>query len=201
MASTARLLLATNNPNKVQEYSMLLRDIPFLLTTPAREGISVVVEETGTTLQENAELKARTYTSLSRLIALADDSGLEVDALNGRPGPLSARFGGEGISDRQRIALLLNELGGVPWEKRGATFRCVIAIIAPGENNVNLCHGECHGIITFEPRGESGFGYDPIFYLPGLDRTMGELPLEEKNHVSHRGLAARKAGQILEHMG
>ena len=180
---------------------MLLRDIPFLLTTPAREGISIVVEETGATLQENAELKARTYASVSGLIVLADDSGLEVAALNGRPGPLSARFGREGISDRQRLALLLSELSEAPWEKREAAFRCVIAIITSEENNVTLCHGECHGIITFEPRGESGFGYDPIFYLPALDRTMAELSLEEKNRVSHRGLAARKAGQILERMG
>ena len=197
MASIPKLLLATNNPNKVREYSMLLENIPFQLTTLVRESISATVEETGTTMEENARLKATTYASLSGLVALADDSGLEVDALSGRPGSLSARFGGEGISDKQRVAHLLNELRNVPWEKRGARFRCVIAIAAPEEKKVNLCYGECRGIITFEPRGKSGFGYDPVFYLPELGKTMAELSPEEKNRVSHRGRAAHKARQAL----
>ena len=199
MASKPKLLLATNNPNKVREYSALLKNIPFQLTTPDREGISVVVEETGSTMEENARLKAAAYTSLSRLATLADDSGLEVDTLNGRPGLLSARFGGEDISDKQRIVRLLNELEGVPWERRGARFRCVIVIATPGKK-VNLCHGECRGVITFKPRGESGFGYVHIFYLPELDKTMAELSLEEKNRVSHRGIAAHKACQVLQTM-
>jgi XTP/dITP diphosphohydrolase len=133
------------------------------------------------------------------MLALADDSGLEVDALGGEPGPLSARYAGERASDRDRIDYLLSRLKGVPWEKRTARFRCVIALAVPG-GNVEICSGECPGIITFTPKGKYGFGYDPIFYLPELGKTMAELPLAIKNQISHRGQAAHKAHQLLERL-
>jgi XTP/dITP diphosphohydrolase len=136
------------------------------------------------------------FAGQSQLLTLADDSGLEVDALGGEPGRLSARYAGEGASDRDRVDYLLSRLKGVPWPERTACFRCVIAVATPG-GSVEICLGECRGFITLEPRGERGFGYDPIFYLPELDRTMAELPLEIKNRVSHRGQAARKARLIL----
>ncbi|MCK4368168.1 MAG: XTP/dITP diphosphatase [Dehalococcoidales bacterium] len=191
-----KLLLATNNKAKVREYRSLLSRLPFELVSLADQGIATTVSEVGETLEENARLKATVLAAESQLLALADDSGLEVDALGGEPGRLSARYAGEGASDRDRIDYLLAKLKGVPRERRSARFRCVIAIATP-EGEVELCSGECPGIITFEPKGEQGFGYDPVFYLPELDKTMAELPLEVKNRVSHRGQAAREACQLL----
>ena len=195
-----KLLLATNNQAKVREYRSLLQNLPFELVTLAEQGITTVVSEVGESLEENARLKATVLVAQSQLVALADDSGLEVDALGGEPGRLSARYAGEGASDRDRVNYLLSRLKGVPWEKRSARFRCVIAIATP-EGEVEFCSGECRGFITLEPRGEQGFGYDPVFYLPELDKTMAELPLEIKNQVSHRGQAARKVYQVLERLG
>ena len=190
------LLLATNNKAKVREYRSLLQSLPFELVTLAERGITTVVDEVGESLEENARLKASALASESKLVALADDSGLEVDILDGAPGRLSARYAGEGASDQDRVSYLLAKLEGVPLEKRSARFRCVIAVATPG-GRVELCSGECAGLITFEPRGEQGFGYDPIFYLPELDRTMAELSLETKNQISHRGQAARKVAGAL----
>ncbi|MBA7560940.1 MAG: XTP/dITP diphosphatase [Dehalococcoidia bacterium] len=187
-----RLLLATNNRGKARELEELLWELPVELVLPGELGITAEVEEVGGSLEENARLKATVLAKESRLLALADDSGLEVDALGGEPGPLSARYAGEGASDKDRVDYLLAKLKRVPREKRTARFRCVIAIATP-EGEVELCSGECQGFITFEPRGEKGFGYDPVFYFPGLDKTMAELPLEIKNKVSHRGAAAREA--------
>lgn len=195
----SKLLLATNNKGKVREYRNLLQGLPFELVTPAALGITTLVDEVGESLEENARLKATILAAESRLLALADDSGLEVDALGGEPGPLSARYAGEGASDRERVDYLLSRLKDVPREKRTARFRCVIAIATP-DGEVELCSGECQGLITFEPRGEHGFGYDPIFFLPELDKTMAELPLEAKNRVSHRSQAARKARRVLERL-
>jgi len=152
--------------------------------------------ESGQTLESNAELKALQYASDERYVVLADDSGLEVDALGGMPGPMSARFAGEGASDADRIARLLRELESVPREKRTARFRCVIAI-ARMNKVVKLCQGVCQGVIGFEPRGQSGFGYDPVFYIPDVNKTMAELSIQEKNQLSHRGNAARKALEVL----
>ncbi len=192
-----KLLLATNNQAKVREYKSLLHDLPFELVTLAEEGITTVVDEVGESLEENAGLKASILAKESRLMALADDSGLEVDALGGEPGRLSARYAGEGASDRDRVSYLLSRLQDVLWEKRTACFRCVIAVTKPcGE--VQFCSGECRGFITFEPRGEHGFGYDPVFYLPELDKTMAELTLAEKNRVSHRGRATREVYRLLQ---
>ena len=191
-----KLLLATNNQAKVGEYRSLLQNLPYELVTLAEQGITTIVSEVGESLEENARLKATLLAAESQLLALADDSGLEVDALGGEPGRLSARYAGENASDKDRVTYLLLRLKGVPWQKRPARFRCVIAIATP-DGEVEFCSGECQGFITFEPRGEQGFGYDPVFYLPELDKTMAELPLEIKNQVSHRGQAARKAYQLL----
>ena len=196
----AKLLLATSNQAKVGEYRSLLQSLPWELVTPAEQGITTRVSEVGDSLEENARLKATLLAAESQLLALADDSGLEVDALGGEPGRFSARYAGEGASDRDRVSYLLSRLKDVPWQKRSARFRCVIAIATP-DGEVEFCSGECRGVITFEPRGEQGFGYDPIFYLPELDKTMAELPLEVKNQVSHRGQAARKVYQVLERLG
>jgi len=192
-----KLLLATNNEAKVREYKSLLHDLPYELVTLAEQGITAVVSEVGESLEENARLKATVLATKSQLLAMADDSGLAVDALGGEPGRLSARYAGEGASDRDRINYLLARLKGVPWEKRSARFQCVIAIATP-DGKVEFCFGECHGFITFAPRGEHGFGYDPVFYLPELDKTMAELPLTLKNQVSHRGRAARQVYRVLE---
>ena len=195
----AKLLLGTNNQGKVREYMMLLRSLPFELVTPTEQGITTIVSEVGESLEENARLKATVLAEQSQLLTLADDSGLEVDALGGEPGLLSARYAGEGVSDTDRINYLLSRLENVPWPERSACFRCIITVATPS-GVVELCSGECQGFITFEPRGEEGFGYDPIFYLPRLDKTMAELPLEIKNQVSHRGQAARKAYYLLERL-
>lgn len=189
--------MATNNQAKVGEYKSLLSNLPFELVTLVDLGITIRVSEVGESLEENARLKATLFAAKSHLVALADDSGLEVDALNGEPGPLSARYAGDGASDRDKVSYLLSRLEGVPWEKRTARFRCVIAIATP-DGKVEICSGERRGFITFEPKGEHGFGYDPVFYLPELGKTMAELPLEIKNQVSHRGQAARKAYKVLE---
>ncbi len=192
-----KLLLATNNKGKVREYKSLLRRIPFKIVTPSELGITTEVDETGSSFEENAGLKAIALAKESGLLSLADDSGLEVDALGGEPGPLSARYAGEDASDIDRLNYLLSRLKDVPGDRRSARFRCVIAIAAP-DGEVELCSGECRGLITTEPRGYNGFGYDPIFYLPELCKTMAELTPEEKNKISHRAKAAEKAREVLK---
>jgi len=192
-----KLLIATNNRGKAREYKSLLSGIPFELVTPDELGIDADVEETGTTFEANATLKATALAAASHLLTLADDSGLEVDALGGEPGTLSARYAGENASDGDRVNYLLAKMQGVPEGKRQARFRCVIAIATP-EGKVELCSGQCYRIITFAPRGDKGCGYDPIFYLPELGKTMAELPLEVKNKLSHRGRAAAKAWEVLK---
>jgi XTP/dITP diphosphohydrolase len=192
-----KLLLATTNRGKVREYRSLLSDLPFELVTPDEIGINIAVEENYPSYEENARMKAVAYVGASRLTTLADDSGLEVDVLGGEPGIRSARVAGEAAGDKDRIEHLLARLKEVPLEKRTAHFKCVIAIASP-EGRIELCHGECQGLIALEPKGENGFGYDPVFYLSELKKTMAELPLETKNQISHRGKAAREAYRILE---
>jgi XTP/dITP diphosphohydrolase len=194
--SKKKLLLATNNQGKAREYRNLLRGIPCRLVTLADEGITTDVPETGKTFEENARLKATILARESGLLTLADDSGLEIDALGGEPGVFSARHAGENASDADRVSFLLARLRNVPEDKRTARFHCVIAIVSP-EGKVEICSGECRGVITTFPRGDNGFGYDPIFYLPELGRTMAELSAEEKNKVSHRARAAVKAKKVL----
>ena len=176
---------------------MLLCGIPWELTDPLKEGIEVEVREEGRSFEENALLKARAYAEASGSAALADDSGLEVDALGGEPGVLSARYAGRHGDDGANIALLLHKLSGVPWERRKARFRCVIAIAGP-LGYIELCEGICEGFIAFEPRGSGGFGYDPVFFVPEFGKTMAELPLEVKNKISHRAKAAFRAREILQ---
>lgn len=197
MTEFTKLLVATNNSGKLREYASLLDGLGFELITLAGAGITVEIEETGTSMEQNAVLKATGFAELSGLVTLADDSGLEVDALGGEPGPLSRRYAGENASDLERNDFLLVKLRDIPWEKRGARFRCVIAIAAP-DGNVETCEGVCQGMIALEPKGEGGFGYDPIFYLPELERWMAELSLDEKNRISHRAKAAREARRLLE---
>ena len=194
-----KLLLATNNTGKVKEYRSLLQGIPFELVTPKEMGIPMDVEETGTTYEENARLKAYVLSRRSGLLTLADDSGIEVDALDGEPGVMSARYAGENASDAERVNYLLAKMKDIPKEKRTARFRCVIAIAQP-DGQVKFCYGECKGLITFEPQGAKGFGYDPVFFFPERGKTMAELPIEIKNQISHRGRAAQKAMLLLKKM-
>lgn len=190
-----RLLVATHNAGKLAELRDLLRDVPYTLVSLSEVGIDLDVDETGETLEENAVLKATTYARLADLPTLADDSGLEVDALNGAPGVHSARYAGPGATDADRIARLLDNLAAhpQPWTAR---FRCVIAI-ATSDGNIELHGGACEGVIISNPRGDNGFGYDPAFYILESNRTMAELSDAEKNAVSHRGIAARKAAHAL----
>ena len=192
----AKLLLATSNAGKARELAQLLRSVPWELVSLRDEGVDFEVEEVGETLEENAALKARTYARHSGLWALADDSGLEVEALGGAPGVRSRRFVGEGASDADLVAELLRRLSGTPWEQRAARFRSVIAIASP-YGALHLCQGACDGVIGFRPQGAEGFGYDPVFFIPELGRTMAELTLEEKNRISHRAAAARAAEDLL----
>jgi len=192
----AELLLATQNRGKAREYRHLLAGIPYRIITPAEAGITAGVAETGATFEENAVLKATTLAAASGRLALADDSGLEVDALGGAPGVNSARFAGPGASDAERISLLLKKLKDVPEAARAARFRCVIAIAAP-DGRVELASGESRGFITRAPRGAHGFGYDPVFYLPEMGKTMAELLPREKNKISHRARAAARARELL----
>ena len=175
--------------------------MPWKLVSLGERGIAEAGLETGSSFEENATLKAQGYASMSRLTTLADDSGLVVDALGGRPGIYSARYGGR-TTDQERIELLLSELQRVPWENRTARFRCVIAVNPglKGGSDVTLCSGECPGIICLEPRGDNGFGYDPVFYLPDMGKTMAELTFDEKNRVSHRAGAAQRVRPSLEEL-
>ena len=194
-----RLLLATGNRHKQDELKGLLKGIPYELVTPSELGIDDRVEESGCTLEENAALKATAYSIRSGLLSLADDSGLEVAALNGEPGVFSSRYAGENASDVDRVNFLLSKLEEIPKEKRQAKFRCVIAIASP-QGKIDLCSGECAGFITLTPSGKEGFGYDPVFYLPQLGKTMAELSPAEKNSISHRGRAVAKARVLLLNM-
>jgi XTP/dITP diphosphohydrolase len=155
-------------------------------------GVNLHVAETGRTYAANARQKARSFARASGLVALADDSGLEVEALAGAPGVYSARYAGESASSADRIALLLRNLAGVPWDKRQARFVAVIAVAAP-DGRVRICRGSVRGVITLEPRGQGGFGYDPVFFMPPFGCTMAELPEDVKNRVSHRARAAVRA--------
>ena len=192
---TQKLLIATHNAGKLAELRDLLRGVPYTLVSLSDVGIELDVDETGQTLEENAALKATTYAQLAGLLTLADDSGLEVDALDGAPGVHSARYAGPNATDADRIAKLLHNIAPhpQPWSAR---FRCVIAIAAP-EGDTELHGGACEGVIIPHPRGDNGFGYDPIFYIPEQTRTMAELTDAEKNTVSHRAIAARKAADAL----
>ena len=198
---TSQLLIATGNPGKMREYTDLLRDIPFELVSLRDLSITHEVEETGETFEENAWLKASEYAAISGLLTLADDSGLEVDALAGEPGVRSARYGGDACNnDQERVQLLLKNLENVAWEERGARFRCVISVVLPAHSPtlVTQTDGFVAGMIQYTPEGDDGFGYDPVFYLPPYEKTVAQLPLDVKNQISHRANAAQKAADTLK---
>lgn len=190
------LLVATHNQGKIREYRDLLSNLPLAVTWLDQQGVTMEVEETGSTFAANACLKAEQYAQLTGLLTWADDSGLEVDALGGEPGVLSARYGGPGLNDRDRYQRLLAALAAVPAAQRTARFRCVVAIAVPA-GPVYTVEGAVEGVIVDTPRGEHGFGYDPIFYVPEHGATMAELSPGVKNRISHRGQASANAARLL----
>jgi len=191
-----RLLIATHNQGKLLEYSKLLQDLPLALTYLDEIGVREEVAETGNTFAANAVLKAQEYASMTGLWTWADDSGLEVDALQGAPGVHSARFAGPEATDQERFEKLLRELHSHPrpWTAR---FQCVVAVVRPG-TEAETCTGTLEGTITNAPRGSNGFGYDPVFFVPDHGRTLAELPTSVKNEISHRGRASRHAKELLK---
>ncbi len=197
-----KLLIATNNPGKMREIQAILHLFPVQLLTPAAAGLALEVEESGSTYAENAALKARAFAKASGLLTLADDSGLEVEALGGEPGIRSARYAPlPGASDADRRAYLLERLRGIPrppgepgWR---AHFHCTVAIATPA-GQVYFAEGRCDGFIISEERGANGFGYDPLFYMPEWNATMAELDEETKNRISHRARALHNALPILQ---
>ena len=189
-----RFVLATHNPGKLREMGEILKDFGIEVVSPRDLGITVDVEETGTTFAENAMLKAKAICKAANLPAIADDSGLCVDALGGAPGVYSARYGGEGLDDRGRYMLLLSSLRGAPT--RAAHFACAVACAFPSGDTLTA-EGRCDGSIAYAPLGDGGFGYDPVFLLPGTGKTFGQLSQEEKSAVSHRGRALKDfAGKL-----
>jgi XTP/dITP diphosphohydrolase len=197
---TQSLLIATNNPGKVKEIHSLLAGLGIELLTPGSLNLKLEVEENGTTYAENASKKAAAFALASRLVSLADDSGLEVDVLEGRPGLRSARFSPlPGATDADRRAFLLQSLAGRPrpWTAR---FRATVAIAVPGASQIWLTESVCEGEIIPDERGSHGFGYDPIFFLPQVGHTMAELEMGTKNTLSHRALAVQKAIPMLKEL-
>jgi|SRR5579862_711302 len=198
MRPARRLLIATTNPHKVEELRDLLGDIPYSLVGLSELHVSQEVAETGETFVENAILKAAEYATLTGELALADDSGLEIDALGGEPGVYSARWAGADVTYEERFRILLARLENVPAEKRTARFRCVIAVAAPAPHGlIGLTTGVVEGRIADTPAGSGGFGYDPIFYVPEQQRTIGQMSLAEKQRISHRARAAALARHLL----
>ena len=190
-----KMVLASKNPHKLTEMSAILSQLGIEVILESDAGVDVEVEETGTTFEENAALKAVAVMEASGLPAIADDSGLCVTALGNGPGVYSARYGGEGLSDTERYRLVLNGLSGEL--DRSAKFVSCICCAFPNGDRVEA-RGECSGLITYSPRGEDGFGYDPIFLVPETKKTFAQMSAEEKNAISHRGVALRKFKEELE---
>lgn len=192
-----KLVLASGNPGKLRELSRLLESLDYQLYPQAYFGVAAV-PETGTTFVENAIIKARNASQHTDLPALADDSGIEVDALDGAPGVYSARFSGADATDDTNNALLVEKLRDIPAEQRTARYRAVIVYMRhAGDPAPIICEGSWEGLIQLEPRGDGGFGYDPYFYLPDHGCTSAELSVEEKNRLSHRGQALRQLRKAL----
>ncbi|MEJ8547060.1 XTP/dITP diphosphatase [Brevibacillus borstelensis] len=188
MSEPRKVVLATRNKGKVKEFNRLFSELGWEgISLDEFEGVPEVVED-GDTFEANALKKAVTISTYLGMPAVGDDSGLEVDALGGRPGVYSARYSGENASDEANWRKLLGELADVPDEQRTARFRCVLALVEPGAEPV-LAAGACEGVIAREPKGTNGFGYDPVFYLPQQQKMMAELTPEEKNRISHRAMA------------
>lgn len=182
-----KILAATSNQGKVREIKKILSDFEIISLKDAE--IDVDVEENGTTFRENAYIKASEIAKLTDLPVLADDSGLEIEALDGRPGVYSARYAGEDAPYSVKIAKLAEELKDVPPDERFAEFKCAVCLITPDGKVIEAEGVSCPGIILEEPRGENGFGYDPVFYSPDYKKTFSEMSMEEKNAVSHRNAA------------
>jgi XTP/dITP diphosphohydrolase len=192
-----KILIATQNPGKIREFRSLLASLEPRLCFPSELGLEIDVPEDGVTYADNARQKALAYMKASGLLTLADDSGLEVDALGGKPGIRSARYAlGH---DADRVATLLEQLRHVTWNQRTARFRCVV-VIATSTGDTYEAEGICEGRIAFEPVGQGGFGYDPAFYLPRYDCTMAQLHPEEKNRISHRARAVDAAMPMLRRL-
>jgi XTP/dITP diphosphohydrolase len=192
-----KAVLASSNPGKLHELAAILAPLGYELITQSSLGIDTP-PETGVTFAENALLKARHAAQLSSLPALADDSGIEVDALGGRPGVYSARYAGEDATDLANLQKMLEELRGVPTDRRSARYQCVIAFVRSADDAAPLiAHGSWEGRVLASPRGTGGFGYDPIFQPAGLALTAAELSAEEKNALSHRGEALRVLARLL----
>jgi XTP/dITP diphosphohydrolase len=190
-----KFVLATHNPGKLKEMAEILKKFHVEVVMPSDLGLDIDVEETGTTFAENAMLKAKAICAASGLPAIADDSGLCVDALNGAPGVYSARYGGEGLDDTGRYRLLLSNLRGSTT--RAAHFASAIACAFPNGDELTA-EGRCDGAIAFAPMGEGGFGYDPVFLVPEMRKTFAQMTAEEKNSISHRGRAMEKFAEKLE---
>ena len=198
MTAPRRIVVATTNPHKLEELREILADLPIELVSPAELNLRVTVEETGATFAENAILKALAYAEAAGLPALADDSGLEIDALGGEPGIYSARWAGDGVSYPERFQILEERLAGVPDERRTARYRCAVAIAEPAPRGLfDVTEGAVEGRISREARGSGGFGYDPIFLVPEEGRTFGEMSAAEKHRMSHRARAAAAARPAL----
>ena len=196
-----KVVLASKNRHKLVEIAAILEKLDIELVLQSELGIDIDVEETGTTFEENSLLKARAVMEATGLPALADDSGIAVDALNGEPGVYSARYGfDDSLDDHGRMMLLLKNTEQVPDDQRQAQFVCVITLVTP-EGEVIQARGEVHGTLTREPRGENGFGYDPIFFYPPMGVTTAELPPEVKNRVSHRANALKLLYEKLKEAG
>jgi XTP/dITP diphosphohydrolase len=195
-SSDRQLVLATANPAKARELRALLGSIPYRILDLANYPALALPAEGEESYEENALLKARAVAAATRTLALADDSGIEVDALDGRPGVLSARYGGEELNDEDRCREMLRELRDVPLSRRTARYRCVVALCAP-EGREETVEGVVDGLIVDAPRGHGGFGYDPLFYYPAFGATFAEVTPEAKDAVSHRGQAMARARRIL----
>jgi XTP/dITP diphosphohydrolase len=193
------LVIATGNRGKFNEIAALLQGVDAFIVPLDRVGPVEVPPEGGDSFQENARRKAVGVARVTGYLSLADDSGLEVDALAGRPGVWSARFGGPGRTDAERNQLLLSQLEGTPLEQRDARFRCAVALAEP-RGPVHVREGVCEGRIALAPRGEQGFGYDPLFEIPSLGRTLAEIGPDIKNRLSHRGQALRAVREILQRL-
>jgi XTP/dITP diphosphohydrolase len=192
-----RIIAATKNKGKLEELKQLLSGLPYEVLSMAEAGVTDDIEENGATFEENALIKARAVWNMTGDTVIADDSGLEVDCLGGAPGVYSARYAGEGASDEDRNKKLLAALADVPADKRTARFVCAIAVIFP-DGREHIVRGTCEGYIAFEPAGNSGFGYDPLLYVPELGMTIAQMDADLKNSISHRGNAMR---QILDILG
>jgi len=195
-----KLLIATNNPGKTAELRILLEGCGWEIVTPADLGIELNVDEDGETYEENARKKALAGAKESGLVTLADDSGIEIAAMAGEPGLHSARFLGDDATYNERFAEIDRRLADLPKEQRGCRFVCVMAVADPASGETKTAEGEIRGLVADKPRGESGFGYDPIFWVPHHSATMAELPEHEKNIISHRARAAAIARQTLREL-